>query len=759
MSEELIRKKYTKQGIVLGEYDYYDIGDTTLNQLKQYKIIRNRRYGNYLTRKPDELLVDRRNKENISVLVVVEHKSPSEFRTEKQRKSAIEQCNDVAQVLDAKMGVITDSQMFIWINPKQPSEENNYEDKTTGKERSYSLIRNEDRKDLSEPFSLQKNSDTDIQNFDDDTKNTFFLINRILTTINDINSTLKATEEVDPLNLAKSVWQDIYVNTGKDPTKCLYNVVELFIFKFLSDLKILKSPFNFETIRQMYEHDNTNKEVLGYYATTCRPKIGELFPKGKDGTTIINGTIFVNSQGNPVESQASLFNSSIKNYAEFGSLRNVKKEFKTKLFETFLKQSENKSKLGQFFTPRKVVRAIIGMSDVDKLHDGERLCDPFCGVGGFICETLHNPKRKKDFLPQNKKIISKITYKGYDKGTDADEERTIILAKANMLIYLSEVIEKNPTITKEFARVFNETFELLKESNLGTLKVKTANESHKFDLILTNPPYITSGSKSIKEELKSEGLSNEYTYGGKGVEGLALEWIMRNLKKGIGKAFVIIPDSVLNVSKNNNLRQHLFDDFFINCIISLPIKTFFNTPKKTYILGITKKEDSTQCQDFPVFTYLVSNIGETLDVNRFEIEGKSDLERAKELFNSYKGSPKTFPIDEIDNLRCKVQPIEKFKENINSHWCVDRWWTKEEKIKLGMEEKEQIFSTKEFIGRIEETKTRLDAMIKYYSNRIVPSIVVIPGLGKRNNYALNQLRTAIIKAVGADVMAEKEEEE
>ncbi len=59
----------------------------------------------------------------------------------------------------------------------------------------------------------------------------------------------------------------------------------------------------------------------------------------------------------------------------------------------------------------------------------------------------------------------------------------------------------------------------------------------------------------------------------------------------------------------------------------------------------------------------------------------------------------------------------------------------------------------------ETVAARLDTMIKYYSNQIVPSIVVIPGLGKRNNYAVDQLRTAIIKAVGADVMAKKEDEE
>lgn len=54
----------------------------------------------------------------------------------------------------------------------------------------------------------------------------------------------------------------------------------------------------------------------------------------------------------------------------------------------------------------------------------------------------------------------------------------------------------------------------------------------------------------------------------------------------------------------------------------------------------------------------------------------------------------------------------------------------------------------------ETIAAELDSTIRYYSNRITPSIVVIPGLGKRNNYAVNQLRTAIIKAVGADVMAE-----
>ncbi len=42
-------------------------------------------------------------------------------------------------------------------------------------------------------------------------------------------SKLKSIDSVNPLGLARKVWQDIYINTGKAPTKCLYNVVELFI--------------------------------------------------------------------------------------------------------------------------------------------------------------------------------------------------------------------------------------------------------------------------------------------------------------------------------------------------------------------------------------------------------------------------------------------------------------------------------------------------------------------------------------------------
>jgi type I restriction enzyme M protein len=705
MSEELIQRKLTKSGIRIWKYEYYNTSRTNLNSFKKYKIIPSKVYGPYGKREPDGLLVDRSDKKRLEVIAVREFKQPKEFTSEVQKLSALRQCNDLCQVLGAYIGVVTDGQSHFWINPRHRDEDNDYLDGTTRTKRSYTIIRNEDKKYLSEPFELQNISQKDYDKLDEATKNTLYYVERILSSVDQTNSTLRATEEVDPLRLAQAVWQDIYINTAKSPVKCLYNVVELFIFKFLSDLGVLKNPYDFEFVLQLSK-DKGAREALEYYARNPREKIRkELFPPGKDKTTIINGTIFVDAKGNPVDSQANLFKTSIKKYCEFGSLRNIKKEFKTKLFETFLKQTSDKNKLGQFFTPRKVVRAMVDMAGVETLPPGARLCDPFCGVGGFIVETIQKPARKRDFFPdRNARIEPKVKYLGFDKGTDEDDERIIILAKANMLIYLSDIVEKHPTYTEEFSKVFNDTFKYLTESNLGTLKEMFDREEDKFDLILTNPPYITSGVSSIKDEIMSDGLQEFYTAGGKGVDGLALEWIIKNLKKG-GKALVVIRDGILNSVQNKGLKKLIRNQCVINGIISLPVKTFFNTPQKTYILIITKKFESQENQIPPVFTYLVSDIGETLDVYRFETEGKSDLQKAVELFNAFKGCPESFPIEQVDDLRCKLQPIQRFDPELN--WDIDRWWTKQEKIDLGVEEQENLLAIEEYVDRISEIPLKI----------------------------------------------------
>ncbi len=52
--------------------------------------------------------------------------------------------------------------------------------------------------------------------------------------------------------------------------------------------------------------------------------------------------------------------------------------------------------------------------------------------------------------------------------------------------------------------------------------------------------------------------------------------------------------------------------------------------------------------------------------------------------------------------------------------------------------------------------SKIDSAIMEYSDKMLPSIMVIPGLGEESDYAINRLRHAIIKAVGADIIAQKQ---
>ena len=131
----------------------------------------------------------------------------------------------------------------------------------------------------------------------------------------------------------------------------------------------------------------------------------------------------------------------------------------------FLRESAGLRLMGQYFTPRNIVQAMVKMSPANSLTDGASLCDPFCGVGGFLLEAIkESPSLSEQYTPHNGLIAPNIRVVGYDKGgNEKEDERTIILAKANTIIYFSDLIEKYnaQTFLKEFTqKVVNQIFNL-----------------------------------------------------------------------------------------------------------------------------------------------------------------------------------------------------------------------------------------------------------------------------------------------------------
>lgn len=663
MSEELLQRDLQKNPEKIGKWDFYNIGATSIKNLKEFGIIRNVDYGGEEKKKIDALIVQKKN-----VIAVIEYKKPSEFKTDIQKQKAIEQELEVAKKLDAHIIIATDTKDTIWVN----------------------VLTGNKIKDEKGNFIKEK--------FDPKDEKLPELIEKIKYSINELSDQLKPKELVNPTDLAKQIWQDIWSVSGATPENCLYTFVELFIFKYLSDLGVLQGIFNFNTLYSSYD-GNTEDEVLETYATTIRPKIKTLFPENSiDKTTIINGTIFVSKDQKAVQGYSTVFKKVLKKFKDYGKLEHIDYDFKSQLFESFLKESISKKNWGQFFTPIKVVRAVVEMAK-DDIKEGAKICDPACGVGKFLLEPIIT-KLDQFYEVKKGKLIPKITIHGYDKGFDKDEQKTIILAKANMLIYFSDLLKDNPTITTEFAKLFNESFILKTNSILGTLSEPVENQ---YDLIVTNPPYVTSGSSNLKDEIKKDGdLVNYYKINAIGVEGLFMEWIVKALKPN-GKAFIIVPDGIFNRQNDKNLRQFLLDECFIDGIISLPIKTFFTTPKRTYILCLTKKGHKKQIQTDPVFTYFVSEMGESRDVYRFDID-QDDLNEAVTLYSFFKGNKQSFSKINTD-IRCKIQPIELFKPE--NHWCVERWWSSEEKETLGIKDENLKLKIEEFPTLLDEVSNSI----------------------------------------------------
>jgi len=215
MSEELLQTIPQQ----IGKYTYYRLGATTLDQLRNNGIIPKRDYQKLKAKKPDGLVLYHGD-----IKAVVEYKQPKDLASKRQIEKAINQEIDVAKAL-CKILIVTDGSQTFWINAL------NGERVMDAKGHEVSTVFH--------PFAVKN------------TANLEYLLDEIGASLTRKNSIIRSAKLIDPTPLATRLWQTIWVATGKSPVKCLYNVVELFIFKFLSDLQVLGEDYAFNRIYKM----------------------------------------------------------------------------------------------------------------------------------------------------------------------------------------------------------------------------------------------------------------------------------------------------------------------------------------------------------------------------------------------------------------------------------------------------------------------------------------------------------------------------
>lgn len=264
MSEQTMQEElYSNPVTILDKYTCLSLGATTVNDLIITGKLTGIRVKKNIGKKPDVLIVDKSKQ----IIVFIEFKKPEEFNTEVKKKKAIKQELDVAKEVKAKIYVVTDGTTFIWINPltgRRIVDENGEEVRVEIK-----------------PKSEQKK----LADF----------IERVMFSLSDVNDQVLKIEEVDPTDLARKIATILKRMTFATSKMSLYTFVEVFLFKYLSDIEVLRDQNSFDYIYKLYKEDNpdvTKADILGKYLEGPRHQMELLFPAGKDHTSIVNGKIF-----------------------------------------------------------------------------------------------------------------------------------------------------------------------------------------------------------------------------------------------------------------------------------------------------------------------------------------------------------------------------------------------------------------------------------------------------------------------------------
>lgn len=198
-------------------------------------------------------------------------------------------------------------------------------------------------------------------------------------------------------------------------------------------------------------------------------------------------------------------------------------------FEKFL-GTTFRGELGQFFTPRTIVEF---MTEVIDPQEGERICDPCSGSGGFLINAFEYVREniKKDIELQKEKIKEQFFDEKYLKASDKEKEK--VEAKVDKifkqlneelnldndksrLYHLSHKCIFGTDANPRMARVSKMNMIMHGDGhggvhhNDGLLDVNGIFEE-RFDVILTNPPFGARVDKELKIT-EEDSLKNKPHY-------------------------------------------------------------------------------------------------------------------------------------------------------------------------------------------------------------------------------------------------------
>lgn len=278
-------------------------------------------------------------------------------------------------------------------------------------------------------------------------------------------------------------------------------------------------------------------------------------------------------------------------------------------FEYFVRATLKGKKLGQYFTPRPLVKLMLRLGHYNQIltnlmaNQPFKVLDPACGTGGFLVYAMNSCIKQVEDKLAKKEIhltlannLTKKLQKETLYGIDAHEG---IAASAKMNMVVAGDGHNNIRYADS-----------LKEKQLIP-KYKDQNgqvhDDGKAHLIVTNPPFgISEGESLSPKEIKDYEIKTT-----KG-QSLFLQKMIASIHDD-SYIITVIDDGVLNTSSDSEIRDLLLKECRIEFVLSLPYETFrpnkINVKSSVLVLKKRSTRDEDLQDDYPIGFIRMNSLG------------------------------------------------------------------------------------------------------------------------------------------------------
>jgi len=263
------------------------------------------------------------------------------------------------------------------------------------------------------------------------------------------------------------------------------------------------------------------------------------------------------------------------------------------IYEELLRRFSEQSgeEAGEHFTPREVIRLMVELLDIPLPQKHLSIYDPACGTGGMLSIAKEHLLDKSATDKEKEDVERFVTVHGHE------------LQPGNYAICQSDMLIKDD---KQAEICYGNSLIPHSEQSREPGD-QLAGAQHKFDFMLSNPPFgVTWGGKDGYEKEARKLEPSRYRAGMPRTNDGALLFLqtmlakMKPVSRGGSRIAIIFNGSPLSNgdcgSGESEIRRWILENDRLDAIVMLPDQLFYNTGIYTYIWLLTNNKPVSRKQ-------------------------------------------------------------------------------------------------------------------------------------------------------------------